>query len=255
MRARLLDMGEVSAVRSQSIYHAIAATMGPQDSPVAVVIRPASRLVSIGIDRDPATEIDLGLCLEKRIPVLRRLLGGPAELIAENRLLSSFLIPEDGAASLRKTTPAPLTDACRTLGLEPRLGSSGELLVGDEADPPRQVGTRQTGTLEGSWCMVASLARDPEPLERASVLLLHRGTEAGGYPLSSLAEELEDRPDFATVAERLVEAIEDSFEVELVPSMPTPDEMDAIYEWDERLVVDLEVATEAVSDPADQLAC
>jgi hypothetical protein len=103
--------------------------------------------------------------------------------------------------------------------------------------------------------MVASLARDPEPLERSSVLLRHRGTEAAGYPLSSLADELEDLPDFATVAERLVEAIEDSFEVELVPSMPTPDEMDAIYEWDERLVVDLEVATEAVSHAANQLAC
>jgi len=32
-RARLLDLGETSAVRSQSVYHAITATLGPEDDP------------------------------------------------------------------------------------------------------------------------------------------------------------------------------------------------------------------------------
>lgn len=255
MRARLLDMGEVSAARSQSIYHAVAATMGPEDSPVAIVSRPASGLISIGIDRDPATEIDLEMCLEQRIPVLRRLLGGPAEVVADNRLLLSFLIPEGGDTTLRDLTPAPIVNACRVLGLESSSGPSGEILVGGEDNQPSQVGMSQTGSLGKSLCMVASMARDPEPLERASLLLLHRGTEAGGYHLTSLAKELEKRPDFATIAEGLVASIEDNLEVELVPSMPTPDEMDAIYEWDERLVFDLEAAIEAANDHTDQLAC
>ena len=57
------------------------------------------------------------------------------------------------------------------------------------------------------------------------------------------------------VAEALAGVIESQLGVELVPSMPTPDEMDAIYEWDERLVVDLEPAAGAANSRADQLAC
>ena len=102
MRARLLDMGEVGAVRSRSICHAIAGSMHPGDASVAVLLRPASSLVSIGIEREPTEEIDLERCLQERIPVLHSHFGGAAELIGDNRLLFDFLLPQ-----WLEDTPAP----------------------------------------------------------------------------------------------------------------------------------------------------
>ncbi|MCP4202013.1 MAG: hypothetical protein GY769_08775 [bacterium] len=254
MRARLLDMGEVSAVRSQSIYHAIAAAMGQDDSPVGVLLRPASSLVSIGVDRDPADEVDLESCLEDRIPVLCRRLGGGAEFVGPNRLLFDFLMPRRRIDELQPPTPEPLAETCRALGLPSTLGLSGEILTGEPGGPLRQVGRSQSGPLGESMCLAASLALDPEPPEHDSVLIGRRVT-ADDHTVSSLAAELAGRPDFSTVAEALVEAVEDTYEVELVPSMPTPAEMDAIYDWDERLALDLELAAGATSRRADQLVC
>ncbi len=47
MRTRLLDLGDVGAVRSQSIYHAVTAAMHPDDDPALILLRPASPCVSV----------------------------------------------------------------------------------------------------------------------------------------------------------------------------------------------------------------
>lgn len=252
MRARLLDMGEVSAVRSQSIYHAVAAAMGPGDSPVAILLRPASRLVSIGVDRHAVDQIDLALCLEHRIPVIRGFAAGPPRVIDRNRLLVSCAFPTGTAEGLDTIADGPVVEACRALGLAVRLGSSGEILAGENGESsPRAVGSVRIGTLERASCLVADLAVEPAlPLPEGMLV-----PGAVRVPASSLTDELGEPPESAAVAEAVVKAFESSFALELLPSMPTPDEMEAIYEWDERLVLDPETMAGAQPRPSDQLVC
>jgi lipoate-protein ligase A len=252
MRARLLDMGEVSAVRSQSITHAIAATMGPESHPAAILLRPASRLVSIGVERNPVDEVDLAECLKHRIPVMHRLTGGPARLIDRNRLMVSCCFPADSTRGAVVTTDDPIVKACRELELAVRLGPEGEIETGSVSEAaPRAIGNVRIGKIEESWCLVADLAIEPDPPQPESVLV----PGVTSLPSSSLTRELGEQPASAVVAEAIVEALESSYALEYLPSMPTPDEMEAIYEWDERLVLDLETMAGAHERPAEQIVC
>ena len=55
---RVLDMGIVSALRSQCLWHGIASGMRPGDPPALSFCRPATPYVSIGFHR-AIEEIDL----------------------------------------------------------------------------------------------------------------------------------------------------------------------------------------------------
>ncbi len=69
MKVRLLDMGMVSPLRSQSIYHGITATMTPGADPAILLCRPKSTYVSIGYFQEAGMEVDLAFCDENNIPV------------------------------------------------------------------------------------------------------------------------------------------------------------------------------------------
>lgn len=55
---------------------------------------------------------------------------------------------------------------------------------------------------------------------------------------SSLEEQAEKPIHLADLAERLLASLESHFSLELFPSLPTPEELEAIYTWDERLLID-----------------
>ncbi len=78
MTIRLLDLGEVSPIRSQAIYHGVAYAMGPDDPDTITLMRPSAPYVCIGHHQDAATEVDLAYCAEAGLPVYRREVGGGA---------------------------------------------------------------------------------------------------------------------------------------------------------------------------------
>jgi hypothetical protein len=84
--------------------------------------------------------------------------------------------------------------------------------------------------------------------ERLAALLPGRSTavvEAGGS-----ASAAEQSP--AEIAESVLNALEERAGLELVPSMPTPEELESVYEWDRRLAARVE--SEAVTPAAGTAA-
>ncbi len=104
MRARLLDLGEVGPVRSQSAYHAVLGGIGRDDDAVLLIVRPSAPLVSIGeLESEGLTAIESHYSLD-----LFPSLPTPAELEAIYEWDRRLLIETLEEASITETVTATL---------------------------------------------------------------------------------------------------------------------------------------------------
>jgi len=83
---RLLDLGTVSPLRSQAIYHGLAEAL-TEDSPDTIaLLSPASAYFCAGFHQNPAEELDLAWCRLRRYPVLHRRIGGGTVYLDSDQL-------------------------------------------------------------------------------------------------------------------------------------------------------------------------
>ena len=233
MRARLLDLGQVGAVRSQSVYHAVAAAMGAGDDAVVILSRPAAAFVSAA--EGTAEEVDADFCRRRDLPVLRRRIGGGAALGDPNQILFQLVVPAARAGELGLPADAggrdgalarPLVEAYRSLGLAAEFRPPWTV---DVEDGGGRLGSLASGEIGAALCFAGGLVCDLDPALAGAVR---------SSATTSIAAETGAPPPLADAAEALIAALESCFGLELIPSMPTPAEMDAIYDWDRRLIGD-----------------
>jgi lipoate-protein ligase A len=127
---RTIDFGSTSAVRSQSVWHALAAGMGPGDRPVLSFVQPDEPYVCLGYHRALA-EVDTEYCRAHGLPVLRRMVGGgPVYLDAQQHFfqvsLPSSAVPARRSAALAQLL-SPAVAALRSLGVPAVLDPFGEI--------------------------------------------------------------------------------------------------------------------------------
>jgi lipoate-protein ligase A len=88
---RVIDLGEVSPVSSQAIYHALAYAMDETVPDTVVLVSSSSPYVSIGYHQDPTKELDLDFCTQKNLPVIRREVGGGAVYLDSNQVFCQWI--------------------------------------------------------------------------------------------------------------------------------------------------------------------
>jgi len=76
MRVRVVDLGLVDPIRSQSVYHAVGYTFRSDTLPTILLVSPTTPYVSIGFHQDAEREVDLDYCRSVGLPVIRREVGG-----------------------------------------------------------------------------------------------------------------------------------------------------------------------------------
>jgi lipoate---protein ligase len=91
MAIRLIDAGQVSAVRSQTIYHGLGYARTDLTPNTIVLAQPESPYMCIGFFQDAGQEIDLEYCVENNIPVIRRETGGGMVYIDRNQLFVQWV--------------------------------------------------------------------------------------------------------------------------------------------------------------------
>jgi len=131
---RIIDAGDVGAVRSQSLWHGVASAMTPDTPPTLSFCRPLEPYVCQGYHR-PLAELDLDACRGAGIRVLRRQLGGGPVYIDRDQLFFQLTVPAHRAPlavrRLYREFLAPAVAAFRTMGLDARLSGPNDIAVSD----------------------------------------------------------------------------------------------------------------------------
>lgn len=118
---RVIDAGEVSAVRSQSAYHALAYALDEATPDTILLISSHQPYVSIGYHQEAEKEVDLEFCAAHNIPVIRREVGGGAVYLDRNQVFCQWIFHRDRLPARLEDRFAlyarPLVETYRRLGI------------------------------------------------------------------------------------------------------------------------------------------
>lgn len=236
---RVIDAGVVGAVRSQSLWHGIAAAMAPDDPAVLSFCTPLHPYVCLGYHRR-LDEVDVTRCHQEGMLVLRRQIGGGPVYLDRDQLFFQLTMPvrqaPAGVERLYATLLEPAAAAFRELGLDARIDGLNDIAVG--ARKVSGTGAGQIGaavTVVGNMMFrfpherMADVLAVPSEAMRGECLRLMR------RHVSSLADE-----GFAHVTrEQAVAALRSAYESALAVDAREDDldgrERDAVERWDRRL--------------------
>jgi len=88
---RLLDLGDVSPLRSQTVYHAAAYAMSEDTADTILLVSPTQPYVSIGYHQELEKEVDLDTCRQRDLPIIRREVGGGAVYLDHGQLFVQWV--------------------------------------------------------------------------------------------------------------------------------------------------------------------
>jgi lipoate---protein ligase len=130
---RLIDAGEVSGLRSQTIYHAVAHSFGSDSPDTVILVSPVDPYVCIGFHQDLDREIDLEYCATNGISVVRRELGGGAVYIDRHQAFVQWVFHSD---SLPRRIDArfemfsrPIVTTYSEIGIDAHFSPINDILV------------------------------------------------------------------------------------------------------------------------------
>lgn len=130
---RVIDFGRVSALRSQTVWHAVGSAVRPGNGPTLSFVRPAAPYVCLGFHRS-VTEVDTDYCSAQDLPVYRRMVGGGPVYLDGDQLFFQISLPARSVPARRAAALAgllrPAVSALRSVGIDAQLDRFGEISVG-----------------------------------------------------------------------------------------------------------------------------
>ncbi len=242
MKVRLLDMGVVSALRSQSIYHGITSSMKPGNDPAILLCCPRQTYVSIGYFQEAAKEVDLEYCEQQGIPVYRRQVGGGAVLLDLNQLFYHIVVPHSAFEPLGM--PRDMGSRFAFLATPPisayqRLGINAQFKpINDIHVAGCKIGGTGIGEFDHAVVFAGSMMMDFNHQLMAKVLRIpdekmrDKVFQTLEAYITTIKRQLGQELPVETVAEALTQAFESCWALELYPSLPTDEETAAIEDFD-----------------------
>ncbi len=229
MTIRLLDLGRVSPVRSQTVYHAAAYAMRPDAPDTIILVSPDRPYVSIGYHQDAAAEVDLAHCREHGLPVIRREVGGGAVYLDDGQVFVQWVFRQGRLpADLTERFSLyirPLVETYRSLGVEAyhrpvndihvagkKIGGTGAAQLG-EAD-----------VVVGSLMFTFDKPAMARVLKVASEKMRDKVVESLEQYMTTLAEQLGAAPSRADVVRRYIAACAAALGEPVAPGAWTPAE-------------------------------
>jgi lipoate-protein ligase A len=131
---RVIDFGRVTALRSQTLWHALAYGVSAGGPPTLSFMRPSRPYVGLGYHRR-MEEADIDACREAGLPIFRRMVGGGVVYLDEHQqffqiCLPVRCVPRSREQALRRLlTPAVM--AFRAAGVPAELDDDLEIVVGE----------------------------------------------------------------------------------------------------------------------------
>jgi lipoate-protein ligase A len=131
---RVIDFGRVSALRSQTLWHALAYGVSAGGPPTLSFMRPSRPYVGLGYHRR-LEEADIVACREAGLPVFRRMVGGGVVYLDEHQQFFQIClpvkdVPRSREQALRRLL-SPAVAAFRAAGVPAELDDHLEIVVGE----------------------------------------------------------------------------------------------------------------------------
>ena len=131
---RVVDRGRVSALRSQTLWHALAYGVGAGAPPTLAFMRPSRPYVGLGYHRR-LDEADLDACAARGLPIFRRMVGGGVVYLDEHQQFFQIIMPAGAVPRARERALrmllAPAVAAFRAVGVPAELDDDNEIVVGE----------------------------------------------------------------------------------------------------------------------------
>lgn len=240
---RVLDLGEVAAVRSQTIYHAVARGMTASSPDTIILVSPTDPYVSIGFHQDLAAEVDTAYCSAHSLPIVRREVGGGAVYLDRDQLFSQWVFHEAGLPARLDAQfelyARPLVATYQDLGIDAYLRPINDIHVGG-----KKIGGTGAAQIGAARVLVGSLMFDFDKATMARVLkvpsekMRDKVFASLEEYMTTMRELLPTLPGRDRVAEIYLTHCAREFDAELVPSTPTREELEIASQLDEEFVGD-----------------
>ncbi len=181
---RVIDFGQVTPLRSQTLWHAVGYGVSAGAPPTLSFARPACPYVCLGYHRG-LDEIDEEYCRAHGLPVYRRMVGGGPVYLDEGQLFFQICLPARTVSPSRlgalRGLLEPVVAAFRAAGVAARLDDDLEICLGD-----RKICGHGAGQIEDAVVVCGNLIERfdheratrvltlPDPRQRAETLRLMR---------------------------------------------------------------------------------
>jgi lipoate---protein ligase len=149
---RLLNLGVIPPLQTQSVYHALAEKMTRESQDVIIICRPSAPYLCLGYHQVFENTFDLQECERRGLPILRRRLGGGATYLDGSQLFYQCVFHHTRMPAMLNDIyalglAAPV-NTLKRLGLKAELRDTNEI----EVDGRRIAGTG--GGRIGEACVV-----------------------------------------------------------------------------------------------------
>ena len=238
---RLLDLGFVSPVRSQTVYHAVAHAMTLIDADTIILVSPTNPYVCIGYHQDIEREVDLAYCKAKGLPVFRREVGGGAVYLDATQVFTQWVFHcghlPSGIEERFALHAQPLVETYHALGIPAYHRPVNDIQVAG-----KKIGGMGASRLGMAEVLVCSLMFDFDIESMTRVLKVssekmrdkvHQGLR---QYMTTLTSELGHAPDREMVKALYVDRCRAAIDSEIVPGVLTEREEMMARQLDERFV-------------------
>jgi len=238
---RLLDLGLVPPIRSQTIYHAVGHALSADSPDTIILVAPDRPYVCIGYHQDLEREVDLDYCRAHDLSVARREVGGGAVYLDAGQLFVQWVfhsaaLPVDLEARFDLYI-RPLVETYQALGVAAyhrpvndihvagkKIGGTGAAQMGDAE------------VLVGSLMFTFDKATMARVLKVSSEKMRDKIFESLEQYMTTLAEQVNPLPDRDRVRDLYLAQVAAALERVIVPGAPTAVELALAAELDERFV-------------------
>lgn len=240
---RVLDIGLVSPVRSQAIYHGVAHAMTPETPSTIILVGPNDPYACIGYHQDLEKEVDVDYCRELGLPVYRREVGGGAVYLDDGQLFTQWIFRRgDLPLDLEKRFSLyiePLVNTYQTMGINAMHRPVNDIHV--EGKKIGGTGAAQMGDADvvvGSLMFDFNFELMARVLKVPSEKMRDKIYQSLVEYMTTMTRELGQAPDYEMVKREYLNQCAKTLKTELVMGEPTPDELAMTDEIEARLLSD-----------------
>jgi lipoate-protein ligase A len=238
---RLVDLGFVSPLHSQTVYHAVGHAMTADSPDTVILVSPDRPYVCIGYHQDLEKEVDLEYCRAAGLPVYRREVGGGAVYLDAGQVFIQWAfqpgsLPADLEARFALYV-RPLVETYQALGIPAYSRPINDVHVGGKkigGTGAAQMGIAQI--VVGSLMFTFDKATMARVLRVSTEKMRDKVFQGLEQYMTTMQEQLSTLPERELVKRLYVERCATALEAVVVPGRLTPSEQAMMAEWDARFL-------------------